>query len=414
MKRIDPNATPESADLLRQSRRRFLKTCAASGIPLALAQTSPLISGLLFARDAEAQTGVNKSVVVYVPGGGIHDFWAPSGVGQDMTMGPMSAGYDSVKTECNFMLRMSHANAGHGRMPILLTDRYHGKDTYDVFMGKRLGPALPFPYVNLGVKSNGNGYMTRDNNTLIPFQDNPFTAFRLLFGAGATRSPKAALVDAHRAAVQSIRTKLAGYEVERMDQHLAAIADTEQRLLSQAGGGACPSVPDATEFDLTSGTFTREAKLQVDIAVAALGCSLTRSVSIGFGNHQSQFRIPELGFQGIYHQSIHGGSGGRANYPYYTELRSHLGSLTAYLIQRLRDTGLLNSTVVVETTDMGHADKHSGSDVPYLLAGGGGAFATGVTTQVGSNYHNHDLLYTAAKVCGIEFDTGRELPGVLS
>ena len=89
-----------------------------------------------------------------------------------------------------------------------------------------------------------------------------------------------------------------------------------------------------------------------------------------------------------------------------------MGSLTAYLIQRLRDTGQLNSTIVVETTDMGHADKHGGSDVPYLLAGGGGAINTGVTTPVGASYHNHALLYTAAQICGVTFDTGREIPGI--
>ncbi|MEM1110662.1 MAG: DUF1552 domain-containing protein [Pseudomonadota bacterium] len=400
------------SDTLRQSRRRFLKTCAASGIPLALLKASPLISGAMFAREADAQGGVNKTVAIYVPGGGIHEFWAPRVINGNLTMGPMSAGYDSVKDDCNFLLNMSHSNAGHGRMPVMLTDRYHGKDTYDVFMGKRLGPLLPFPYVNLGVQSNGNGYMTRDNNAQIPFQDNPFTAFRLLFG-NATASPKSALIDAHQEAVSAIRSKLGGYETDRLDEHLEAIADTERRLASQAqGSNACPNLPDASEFDLNGGTFTREAKLQIDIAVAALGCSLTRSVSIGFGNHQSQFRIPELNFQGIYHQSIHGGSRGLPNYPYYTEIRSHLGSLTAYLIRRLRETGQLDSTIVVETTDMGHADKHGSSDVPLLIAGGGGAIHTGVASPVGAGYNNHDVLYTAAQVCGVDFDTGREIPGI--
>ncbi|MEM8941927.1 MAG: DUF1552 domain-containing protein [Pseudomonadota bacterium] len=404
--------TDSHSALPERSRRRFLKTCLASGIPLGLIQSSPLLTGLMYAREAEAQGGVNKTVVVYVPGGGIHDFWAPNTVGGELTMGPMSVGYDSVKDDCNFLLNMSHNNAGHGRMPILLTDRYHGKDSYDVYMGKQLGPTLPFTYVNLGVHSNGQGYMTRDNNSLIPFQDNPFTAFNLLFGEGATGSPKSAIIDAHQAAVNAIRTKLAGYEIDRMDEHLAAIFDTERRLADMSGGSACPNLPDATDFELHNGTFTRQAKLQVDIAVAALGCSLTRSVSLALGNHQSQFRIPELGFQGHYHQSIHGGSGGLPNYPYYTEIRAHLGSLTAYLIQRLRDTGLLASTIVVETTDMGHADKHSGDDVPLLIAGGGGAINTGVTTSVGSGYNNHDVLYTAAQVCGVTFDTGREIPGI--
>ncbi|MEM1401903.1 MAG: DUF1552 domain-containing protein [Pseudomonadota bacterium] len=400
-------------EAIDRSRRGLLKTCVASGIPAALIKGSPLIGGLLAARQSAAQGGVNKTVAVYVPGGGIHDFWAPSGTGNQMVMGPMSMGYDTVKTECNFLLNMSHNNAGHGRMPLLLTDSYWGKDSYDVFMGKRLGPNLPFTYVNLGVHSNGNGYMTRDNNTLIPFQDNPFTAFKLLFGSGVASNPKSAIIDAHQEAVNAIRTKLAGYEVERMDEHLAAIADTERRL-AEMSGGSCSAAPDGSEFDINHGTFTRQAKLQADIAVAALACNITSSVSMAFGNHQSEFRIPQLNFQGIYHQSIHGGSGGLPNYPYYTEIRSHLGSLTAYLIARLRDRGLLDSTIVLETTDMGHADKHSGNDVPLLIAGGGGAINTGVTTPAGASYNNHDVLFTAAKACGVAFDTGSEIPGVLT
>jgi hypothetical protein len=197
-------------------------------------------------------------------------------------------------------------------------------------------------------------------------------------------------------------------------EHLAAISDTQRRLDELAGGVACSAAPEGEEFALSDDTFTQQARLQADIAVAALQCGLTRSVSIAFGNHQCQFRIPELGYQGAYHQSIHGGSGGLPNYPYYTEMRNHLGSLSGYLIERLRGAGLLDSTVVVETTDMGHADRHSGQDVPLLIAGGGGTMRRGVATPVGGAYDNYDLLYTAALACGVVFDAGREIPGVLA
>ena len=120
-----------------------------------------------------------------------------------------------------------------------------------------------------------------------------------------------------------------------------------------------------------------------------------------------------MNYQGIYHQSIHGGSDGQSGYPYYVEMRAHLGSLSAYVIERLRDHNILDSTVVVEVTDMGHADLHSGNDVPMLIAGGGGAFATGLTTQ-GSGYNQHDLLHTAAKACGVNLSFGQEIAGVLS
>ncbi len=394
------------------SRRHFLATVAGSGISTALLRSSPLLTGLLYARSAEAQGLMpTRTVAIYVPGGGIHDFWAPSGQGAQMQLGPMSQGYEPVKTECNFLLNMGHNAAGHGRLPLLLKAGWNG-DSYDVAMGKALGPDLPFTYVNLGVHSNGQGYLTKVGNTDVPFEDNPFNAFRLLFGNTGPGSEKTPILDAHAAAVQSIRQKLAGYEVQRMDEHLDAIAATQRRLDDMAGGSSCAGLPDDEEFPLTHETFSRQARLQADIAVAALRCNLTSSVSIGFGNHQAEFRVPELSYQGIYHQSHHGGSNGLPDYPYYTEMRRHLGSLSAYLIAGLRDAGILDSTVVLETTDMGHADLHGNSDVPFMLAGGGGRLRRGQGTPA-NGYDQHDLLHTAGLACGVTLPYGREIPGVL-
>ena len=136
-------------------------------------------------------------------------------------------------------------------------------------------------------------------------------------------------------------------------------------------------------------------------------------MSIGFGNHQKEFSIPELNFQGIYHQSIHGGSGGRANYPFYVEMRNHLSSLSAYIIQRLSDQGILDSTVFVEGTDMGHGDLHGSNDVPMMIAGGGSAINRGTTTA-GNGFNNRDLIHTAARALGVNLGYGREIPGVLA
>ncbi len=399
-------------------RRSILKTFAASGISRALIASSPLVAGMLYSREAEANTGgaPNKSVAIYVPGGGIHDFWAPTGSGRNMQLGSMSAGYESVKTECNFLRNMAHPNGGHGVMPTILSNGWSG-DTYDVAMGQALGPDRPFKYLNLGVHSNGQGILTRQGNTTVPFQDNPFNAFNLLFGNGATTggNSKNDILNAHVEAARAIRRKLANYEVQRLDQHLDAISDTQRRLDDLAGGGSntCAAAPNAAEFPLTYNTFSQQARLQADIIVAALSCGLTSSASLAFGNHQSEFSIPELNYKGPYHQSIHGGSNGQANYPYYVEMRAHLGSLTAHLIDSLRSQGILDSTVVVEVTDMGHADLHGANDVPMMIAGGGGRINRGVSTP-GRGYNQRDMLHTAARALGVTLPYGRVVPGVLA
>jgi len=413
-------------------RRALLKTFAASGISKALISSSPLVAGMLYSRHADAQSDgtPNKSVVIYVPGGAIHDFWAPTGEGANMQLGSMSAGYEDVKTECNFLRNMTHTSGGHGLTQLILSSGFTG-DSYDVAMGQALGPDRPFQYINLGVHSNGHGTLTRQGNSAVPFQDNPFNAFNLFFGEGASmggnggQDATTSVLDAHAAAANAIRTKLAGYEVERVDQHLDAISDTQRRLADLSsnsdGGGSvgCAAAPNASEFALNFENFTRQAELQADIIVAALSCGLTSSASLAFGNHQSEFSLPGLNFTGLYHNSIHGGSNGQANYPFYVEMRARLGEYSAYVIDRLRAQGILDSTVVVETTDMGHADLHSRDDVPMMIAGGGSAINRG-TSIVGTKPSNgqpsnqQDLLHTAAQACGVDIGFGEIIPGVLS
>lgn len=418
MKKIDKNEIDRQRFEQNQvdvKRRSILKTFMASGISKALISASPLVAGMMFSRHAQAQQGgtPNKSVAIYVPGGAIHDFWAPTGSGQSMVLPRMSVGYEAIKTECNFLRNMRHPSGGHGQTPLILSNSYSG-DTYDVFMGRQLGAGMPFEYVNLGVHSNGHGILTRQGNTNVPFQDNPFNAFNLLFGSSSTGgNSKSDIMDAHVSAAQAIRTKLAGYEVQRLDEHLDAISDTRRRLDGLAGSSSCGSLPDATEFALTHETFTQQAHLQADIIVTALRCNLTRSCSLAFGNHQAEFSIPELNYTGIYHQSIHGGSGGLPGYPNYVEMRAHLGGLSAYLIEQLRNQGLLDSTVVVEVTDMGHADLHSANDVPMLIAGGGSSVNRGVSTP-GSGFNQNDLLHTAASACGVNLPFGDTIPGVIA
>ena len=415
------------------SRRALLKTFAASGISKALISSSPIVAGMLFSRHADAQSDgrPNKTVSIYIPGGAIYDNWIPSGgTGESLQLGSMSAGYESVKTECNFLRNMSHSNGGHGRESILLRNGFSGS-TYDVLMGEALGPNMPFSFINLGVHSGGQGNpLTFQGNVGVPAQDNPFNAFNLLFGGGvsmgdtdgSSSNRSAAILDAHAAAAQAINTKLAGYEQERISQHLDAISDTRRRLEdlssssgSDNGSSSCAAAPDATEFDLTFDTFTEQANLQADIIAAALSCGLTSSASLSIANNQKEFTLPGVSFSGAYHQSIHGGSGGQAGYPFYVEMRARLAEYSGYLINSLRQRGVLDSTIVLETTDMGHGDLHSSSDIPLLLAGGGGAIQRGVSNAGDSSYNQSDLLETAAQACGVtNLGLGRVVPGVLT
>ena len=54
-------------NIFDKERRDFLKILASAGISKQLLRASPLVWGTMYARLAEAQTTVDKCVIVYVP-----------------------------------------------------------------------------------------------------------------------------------------------------------------------------------------------------------------------------------------------------------------------------------------------------------------------------------------------------------
>ena len=390
-----------------KSRRNLLKTITSAGISKGLLQASPLVAGMMIARNADALNGIgtNKSVCIYVPGGAIRQYWEPS---NNFNLPKMSEGLEPVKQDCLWLRNMGHSGAGHGRMPTIFNTGYTG-DSFEVNMGRILSANNPYQYINLGVQSNGQGEITRDAGQQVNFEDNPFVVFNRLFGNGSPPvgggvNNKQTVIDAHKEALDALKSKLGSYELERLDRHVTAIQETESRLQDLGGGGGgatCNAGSVPSQFSLNDTNFTRQANLQSDIIALALKCNLTSSASIAWGNHQGEFSIPELNYKGIYHQSIHGGQGG-STYIHYQEMRGHLSKLSGYLISKLKSEGILDDTLVVELTDMGNGDGHSGDNCPFMLAGGGSDINTGNVRAGGSSYNNLHVLETAARALGAE------------
>lgn len=406
-----------------KNRRDLLKTIAGAGISQGLLKASPLVAGMMISRHADAlgSAATNKAVCIYVPGGAIHQYWAP---GADFSLPRMSEGLESVKSDCLWLRNMGHTSAGHGRMPTIFNNGWNG-DSFEVNMGRILGENNPFRYINLGVQSNGQGTITRDNGQMVNFEDNPFVVFNRLFGNGSSDGggigSKQSVIDAHKEALDALKSKLGSYELDRLDRHLTAVEETEARLQSLGGGsgGSCNSGPAPSEFSLNDANFTRIANLQADIIALAFKCNLTSAASVGWGNHQGEFSLPELNYKGIYHQSIHGGQGG-PTYTHYQEMRGHLSGLTGYLINKLKTEGVLDNTLVVELSDMGNGDGHSGDNCPSMIAGGGNSINTGNIMAGGSSYNNLHVLHTAAVALGADQSSAYQgyandvIPGVIS
>jgi hypothetical protein len=374
-------------------RRNFLKTAAAASVTPALLNASSLVGAMMWSRTAEAADfGVNKSMLICGHGGTIDQFWRPR---SDFSLPSMSAPYEDVKNEMNFIVGGRMSGGGHGIPWHRYNDGSWSSDSFDVNLGRTIGEDYPVKFLNLGVDSLGS--MSRTSSGFVPVINSPQTALSQLFAGGTPSSGGSetnnngtqSIVDVHKEAMDALRVRLGYHEKHKLDSHLTAIEEFEKRIstTNESSSDTCAAQPSLT----SDGSFDRKCEIQTDIAILALKCGLTPSVSLEFGNDQHTF-VMRNGT--IAHDSHHN----YADTTNYEADQAYMSTMVARVIRRMREEGLLDSTVITHVTDMGDARSHSNDNVALFMAGAG--IKGGQVTSVSSSVTQRELFQTAAYLLG--------------
>lgn len=379
-------------------RRNFLKTVAAAGLAPGLMNASTLVGSMMWSRSAQASEGANKSLLICGHGGSIDQFWRPKA---DFSLPSMSAPYEMVKQEMNFIVGGKMSGGGHGIPWHRFNDGSWSSDSFDVNMGRTIGENHPVKFLNLGVDANGS--MSRTASGFVPVINSPKTALSQLFAGGVPTSSgqtnttmnngKQSIVDNHKYAMDSLRKRLGFHEKNKLDSHLTAIEEFEKRIVSQPSNdnnsGSC-GAPPSTEHN---GSFDQKCDIQTEIAILALKCGLTPSVSLAFGNDQHTFVLDS---GKIAHDSHHNYA---SSVPYEQD-QANMSKVIARVLKRMAEENLLDSTVVTHVTDMGDARSHSNNNVALFMAGAG--IKKGTVTEVSASVTQRDLFKTAAQLLGAD------------
>lgn len=375
-------------------RRDFLKTVASAGITPSLLGASSLVGGMMWSRTTEAAEGANKHVLICGHGGSMDSKWRPSA---SLVLPSMSAPYEDVKNEMNFIVGGKMSGGGHGIPWHRFNDGSWSNDSFDVNLGRTIGENHPVKFLNLGVDANGS--MSRTKSGFVPVINDPKTALSQLFAGGVPSgndsgsnavNSKQSIVDAHKDAMDALRGKLGSHEKHKLDSHLTAIEEFEKRIASSSSGsssnnnsGSCGAPPSLEH----NGSFDERCEIQTEIAILALKCGLTPSVSLAFGNDQHTYVVDG---GRIAHDSHHN----YADTSRYEADQAYMSRMVARVLRRMREEGLLNSTIVTHVTDMGDARSHSNSNVALFMAGAG--IKGGQVTNVSSSVTQRELYQTAA------------------
>jgi len=291
---------------------------------------------------------------------------------------------------------------GHGNTFKCMGD---GSNTMDSRLEEVLGSSTPFGSMLVGTECNtGQGVMSKKNGGDASFTDNPNAVFNRLFGGeppstdGIVKAQS--VLDRSRAELNAIKSKLGTFELARMEEHENAIQALERRLQIEPVANCSAEDLSWTPFGgSTTGEFTEITNRHCEMIANAFRCNLTRVATLQLGTHQAEHVVPESGHSGDYHNSIHG-----AGTPAYILARKYLTERLAYLIKTLKETNdengdpLIDSTIILQVTDMGNGNAHDGNNCPFTLAGGSNI--TGGRTFSGAD--NNSLLNTVAKAMGVD------------
>lgn len=407
--------------IISLNRRNFLRAIGGTAASL------PFI-GMLADSVAQAagETLPLRFIGVYHPHGVAAEYWA-------MRSSDSESSFDLAYENCSLApfddaakygksfkdklliiegLELASSANGHETAATILTgSRVSGKpsnislDQY-LAIDKGLGSSTRLATAALSVGEEGSEPGTTlsygPGGAPLPKIIDPVRAFDLFFAgfvvgddpeaqqkAGRQRELGKSVIDFVTADIQRLHPRLASREQQKLDQHLTSLRELEKQFSEPTVGANCvvPMAPTTGEFPKVKRYnggepyFPAISDFMIDVLAQAMACDITRFATL-FLNDVS-FEGNPLGLPADNHGSVahtynaspigndgRPGDGVASTWLPLAKINHYSYAQIARLLQRLDEYGVLDSTLVYASSDMGNPSLHSTRNVPTLLAGG--------------------------------------------
>lgn len=374
-------------------RRSLLKAIAAGSLTVA----TPL--SCLLARNAMAQNGTSpiRTIFLFHPNGCVPDVFFPQA--GSSALPAMTAPLQSVYENLVFLDGIGYAGAANtheGGSHKCLTGRMDFSDrqsSIDVLMGKedwinRSANGISVPSVQMGVGTmwgnDDNKRISHDGGSTLDSACDPRIVYPRLFGAamgggsvGTGDSLETKMLSIARNDLNRLESQMGQLERERMQQHSEALSVLEAKFASSSPGEVCmgPDISaspvsnrsDTDEELSQTGVLNLASDLQQDIAVAALSCGITKTIAFSYGVSVCPVKVPgnDIGDHDASHQDAAA----------HTKSKVWWMGQVAQFIQKLKATpdgtgSLMDNTIIVTVSDLGHGNYHDHYRIPMFLASG--------------------------------------------
>jgi hypothetical protein len=235
----------------------------------------------------------------------------------------------------------------------------------------------------------------------------PWQVYQRLIGAGTGGELRGSVNDMVLDQLSALRLhpRISRDDTVRLEQHTDSVRDFEvlcQRLSAEL---------EAEMADLTGRSTDDEVSLEVarlhcDLIALVLRCDQARAVTLQIGDRLDRCQYEIDGFKlRTYHELTHGLVEPEDLGPYNNTWEMHADvnrlhqDLYVYLLDRLLEAGVLDSSVVVFCSDVA-TGTHRYDQIPWIIAGrGDGTLRSGMYVDAGDVTHDR-LLATLITATG--------------
>jgi hypothetical protein len=283
-------------------------------------------------------------------------------------------GFSSHSNSTRRFLSGHHSNTRSASIDQLIADKI-GKGTSI--------RSLELTTEGLFVNQIGCSYISYDaKGKPIPRESDPQLVFDRLFNNPLNNAAKhkemRSLLDRINEDAKSLARRAGTEDRKTLDQYLTVIRETEKRLDNLKRDQAGLQLPAGVRRPAGSNNMDQQVEAMLDVSALALWTDSTRCITYMLGNSNSRMIFDFLGIKKQHHYLSHFFRNfSRENLDSLLKISEwHMqkfdGLLTRMKSYKDSHGTLLDNSVVLYGSGMGHSDNHTATRIPIVLAGKGG------------------------------------------
>ena len=416
----------------RIHRRTFLRGAAGALLPL------PWLNLMeASVKNNDSETPPLRFMTLFKPNGVHPPSWnINGGTEHDFRMSPLMKPFEKHKDDLLILDNMgdfgfsSHASSTRR----FLSGHHENSKTasIDQLIADQIGRETPHRSLELtteGLFTNkiGCSYISYDHQGQpIPRESDPQLVFDRLFRSPMQHPEKrrnmSSLLDRVREDTRALNRKAGREDQQVLDAYLTVVRETEQRL-ENLENSAIPAIDVSDEHRPPRAlNLNEQVESMIDLISLALWTDSTRCISYMLGNSNSRMIFDFLGVKEQHHYLSHFFRNfSRSNIDGLLKISLWHMEKFDYLLNRLKSYKdhqgtLLDHTIVLFGSGMGHSDNHTVKRIPMILAGGKDRLKTGRYLRYSENQELGRLHLALMEQFGISSEgyagVHRPLPGL--